>query len=119
MNVKKCNVKNWKLALALYLSEIFFLFSGTINGTGNIQTNISNTGNILQRGPAPASVNRMPYPGTPTSRIQASIPNRPSPPRGMSPSPVRPPAVRQQASVKPAQVVDLTRLVIQGPRNNG
>jgi len=88
---------------------------GTINGTGNIQTNISNTGNILQRGPAPASVNRMPYPGTPTSRIQASIPNRPSPPRGMSPSPVRAPAVRQQASVKPAQVVDLTRSGPSGP----
>jgi len=88
---------------------------GTINGTGNIQTNISNTGNVLQRGPNPSSVNRMPYPGTPTSRIQASAPNRPSPPRGMSPSPVRPQAARPQTSVKPAQVVDLTRSGPSGP----
>ena len=40
--------------------------------------------------------------------------HRPSPPRGMSPTPIRTP-VRPQTNVKPAQVVDLTRSGPSGP----
>jgi hypothetical protein len=40
--------------------------------------------------------------------------HRPSPPRGMSPTPIRT-QVRPQTNVKPAQVVDLTRSGPTGP----
>ena len=40
--------------------------------------------------------------------------HRPSPPRGMSPTPIRT-QVRPQTNVKPAQVVDLTRSGPSGP----
>ena len=44
--------------------------------------------------------------------------HRPSPPRGMSPTPIRT-QVRPQTNVKPAQVVDLTRSGPSGPASGG
>jgi hypothetical protein len=79
---------------------------GTINGTGSMPANVPPGASTLIRAPAPPSVrlqaptmNRMPLPVMPNPRLV------PAPPR---PHPVST-AVRLQSSVKPAQVVDLTR----------